>query len=189
MGSLIGKDHVIRWLLDHRMKVSQRMSSLGNDLAMRGRRHDNTYSETVESNRFAEFYNIPLGDPDRDKKRDNCANLVKNLHKQRNDYFPEFFEGGITEMNMLQLIEYICDRITLWEELKAGIISPINYDALSDPENKDDLYHYVLAGLPELSPDMEVVISNTVDYILDRNTILKRIMERGERTYGEAKKE
>lgn len=187
--SLVGKNDVIHWLLDHRMKVANRLSSLGNDLAIRGRRHDNTYSEPVEMNRFAEFYNISMSDEDRDTKRNRCADMVKNLHKMRNDYFHEFFEDGIKEMNMLQLMEYICDRVTLWEEFKAGNISPINYDILLDKSSRDDVKHYVLAGLPEMSPDMTVVVINTVDYILDKNAVLKRVVERGNRTYGEGKEE
>lgn len=187
--SLVGKSDVIHWLLDHRMKVSNRLSSLGNDLAIRGRRHDNTYSEPVEMNRFAEFYNISLSDAARDEKRDRCADMVKNLHKKRNDYLYGFFENGINGMNMLQLMEYICDRITLWEEFKAGNISPINYDILMDETSRNDVRHYVLVGLPELSPDMKAVVLNTVDYILDKNAILKKIVERGNQTYGEAQKE
>ncbi|MCM1219761.1 MAG: DUF5662 family protein [Lachnospiraceae bacterium] len=185
----VGKNDVIHWLLDHRMRVGQRLSSLGNDLAIRGRRHDNTYSETVEMNQFAAFYNVEPGDPDRDKKRQHHVDLVVAIHKQRNDYYHEFFDHGIMEMNMLQLMEYICDRITLWEEHKAGNISPINYEIFMDEESRDDLTHYVLAGLPELSPDLESIVTNTVYYILHRNEVIKQIVERSERIYGEAKEE
>lgn len=183
------KNDVIHWLLDHRSRVGKRMSSLGNDLAIRGRRHDNSYSETVETNQFMAFYNVSTSDPERFKKRDHHASLVREIHKQRNDYLYGFFDNGVNDMNMLQIMEYICDRITLWEEFKAGVISPINYDILMDDESKEDIRHYILTGLPELSPDMKSVVLNTVDYILDRNAVIKQILERGERTYGEAKEE
>lgn len=183
------KNDVIHWLLDHRMKVSQRLSSIGNDLAIRGRRHDNSYSETVETNQFMAFYNVSTGDSERFKKRDHHASLVREIHKQRNDYIPGFFDNGVDGMNMLQLMEYICDRITLWDEFKAGIISPINYDILMDEKSKEDVRHYVLTGLPKLSSDMESVVLNTIEYVLDRNTVLKQVLERSERTYGEAKEE
>lgn len=182
----VGKNDVIHWMLDHRLKVGQRLSNLGNDLAIRGRRHDNTYSEAVEVNQFAAFYNVSPTDPDRDKKRDHYANLVKTIHKKRNDYFHEFFDNGVEGMNMLQLMEYICDRITLWEEFKAGVISPINYDVLTaDDTIRNDVYKYVLSGLPALSADMESVVVNTVNYILNRNDVIKQILERSEQTYAE----
>lgn len=183
------KNDVIHWLLDHRMKVGKRLSELGNDLAIRGRRHDNSYSETVETNQFMAFYNVSANDPDRFKKRDHHADLVKEIHKQRNDYLCGFFDNGIADMNMLQLMEYLCDRITLWEEFKAGTISPINYDILMDEESKNDIKHYILAGLPDLSPELKSIVLNTVDYILNRNAVIKQLLERGERTYGETKEE
>ena len=107
------RNHVAKWLVNHRNRVSMKMSALGNDLAIRGRRHDNSYTDNTEIDLFIKY----LSETDPHKKK-RAKELLDGVHYSRNDCYPRFFDKGVSEMNMIQLIEYICERMASLEEAR-----------------------------------------------------------------------
>tara|TARA_R110000822_G_scaffold110654_3_gene240894 strand:+ start:3786 stop:4283 length:498 start_codon:yes stop_codon:yes gene_type:complete len=65
-------------------------------LVQRARRHDMSKFEGIEW----ESLNKEAGD---------MLNVSVHQHQQTNDHHPEYFVGGISEMNDLQIAEFVCD--------------------------------------------------------------------------------
>lgn len=159
------KNELLKLFLLHRSRVSLKMSKLGNDLAARGRRHDNSYSGSTELCIMEKISNTS----DEDEKAHN-KKLLYSIHASKNDYLPEFFENGILDMNVLQLIEFITDKVVEFEEsvLKPGELSTVDVN---------ECKKYVISKFDNVSDDVKSIIGNTVEYICDSNkAILKTLM-------------
>ena len=172
------KKHVIQWLTNHRDRVSMKMSALGNDLAIRGRRHDNSYADNTETDLFIKY----LSETNPEKKQRAKA-LLDGVHQSRNDYCPQFFDKGIDEMNIIQLIEYICEKMASLEEARVSV------DEVMPDISVEDYKKAVLSGIDVSSVELMTLIENTIGYIANRNQYIKAMIERAEKNYGEVEKE
>ena len=174
------KNKLIKWLMSHRLRVSNKMSVLGNDLVIRGRRHDNSYSDDMEVELATRSKTSDIL-----AERKRYAEMLENLHKAHNDYCPLYFENGLLDMNLVQIMELICDSMARYEETKT---SDGNRVISINPE---DYYDYVLAVFPEDIPELlQSLVKNTIDYIVDKNSVIKKMIEKREAIYsGETKKE
>ena len=152
------KKDILKEIMLHRQRVSLKLSAVANDIAANGRRHDNSYTGDVEYNLLKKI----ASDSDIDNKR-HYMELLDSVHAEANDYYPEF-HGGIEHMNMIQLLEYIADRI-------------VRIDASEDrPTTIEGYQKAVINSLEPVSFDLQGVIENTVEYFLDRNkSILKSL--------------
>ena len=167
------RNRLIKWLMRHRTRVGNKMSALGNDLAIRGRRHDNTYTDDMESELF-----IKAKTASTYEERLRATEGLYNLHARNNDYYPEFHKGGLSDMNMAQIIELICERMALYEET---ILENGNTILSIEP---DRYYEFVLLGFPEDMPDIiKDIVRNTIDYIVDKNSVIKKMIEKREAMY------
>lgn len=170
----IGFDRIrlVKWLMNHRTRVANKMSVLGNDLAIRGRRHDNSYTGDTESELF-----IKAKTSKDINNRMRYGLMVQNLHEGSNDYLPGYHENGLSDMNLVQLIELICDNMAALEE---RISNPNNGDT-EVKLNPEDYYDAALERIPEDTPDIvKDMIRNTVDYIVDKNAVIKGMIEKRE---------
>ena len=73
-------------------------------------------------------------------------------------------------MNVLQLIEFITDKVVEFEEsvLKPGELSTVDVN---------ECKKYVISKFDNVSDDVKSIIGNTVEYICDSNkAILKTLM-------------
>ena len=150
---------IIKDILIKRTRVSIKLSTIANDLAARGRRHDNSYTDTMEMNLLEK---IQDSDNEVDKKRNE--KLLNGIHSNANDYMPAFHNGNVSHMNMLQLLEYIAHRVT---EYESSVVSD------NKSMNKVECVGYVLDGFNHLSEDLSGVIVNTVIYMIDRNESIR----------------
>ncbi len=155
---------VIKWLMDHRSRVSSKLAIVASDLIMRGRRHDNSYTSETEVDLF-----IKAREGD---QQEYHKELLSRVHENLNDYCFRYYSNGLLGMNLVQLFEYICDKMSRLEEergIKLGEKSNIT---------KEDYINAVTAEFGELSEGFAALISNTVEYIMDANKYTKAILER-----------
>lgn len=152
------KKDILKEIMLHRQRVSLKLSSVANDIAANGRRHDNSYTDHLEYRLLEKI----AKEKDVDKKQ-HYKELLESIHIKANGYYPEF-NGGIEHMDMVQLLEYIADRIA-------------RIDAREDrPTTIHEYQDEVIKSLGTVSPDLEGVIRNTVDYFIMRNkSILKTL--------------
>lgn len=167
------KLRIIKWLTSHRDRVSTKMSDLGNDLAIRGRRHDNSYTSDVESAIIAKIDSAKTKE-----ERQHYTEVLQGIHWSTNDYHVEYFPKGIYDMNMIQMIELICDRLSRYE-----VEHPISTE-LPGEECRD----YVLEAFGDISPDLSEVVLNTLDYIHNKNYMVKLHMKKEKEVKYDVKK-
>ena len=166
------ENNILKQVMDHRIKVSMRMSLIGNDLAARGRRHDNSYSQSTEMDLIKKSFN-----DETEEKRKHSMELLEGVHASHNDYMVNHFDNGIKDMNILQLVEYITDKMaSVDEEVEEPTI---------------EVYEeYVLNGVEDASDDLKSVVKNTIMYILNRNGVVKKMIDRRENeVYGKVEEE
>ena len=168
----IGKENILNQILTHRNAVSVRMSSIGNDLAARGRRHDNSYSSITESGLIEKMFSKVD-----EETKERSMKLLESIHDSQNDYRINHHDNGVKDMNIIQLVEYITDKMASVEE------------EINNP-TVEDYVSYVLSDVDDASDDLKSVIRNTVLYILNKNKVLGDMIERKEvKGYGSYSKE
>lgn len=153
------KNHVRKWLVKHREIVSAKMSHIANDLAANGRRHDNSYTDDTEAELFIKVLNSKS-----ETEKQRHMDVLDGLHNHRNMYHPVFFEGDIRKMNLLDLIQYVCDSMSRCEEYVGG--TP-KFDYYCDFLDK------TLKLSSNVTDDMLASLHETIRYILDRDGVLK----------------
>lgn len=108
----------------HKMSIQTLMNGVKHALTRRANKHDASKLIGVEKTVFAEniithpnVWGIVRGEhPLPDTLREALA-----IHAKNNDYIPEHFESGASDMTLMQLIEMICSIIIcaheqLWSE-------------------------------------------------------------------------
>ena len=161
----MNRNGIIKEILLHRQRVSVKLINIANDIAARGRRHDNSYTGDVEITLIEKI----IKEPD---KKEYHKKLLDSLHAKNNDYLPDY-HGGIEEMNMIQLLEFIADKIATIDERGEQL----------------DLKSYqkeIISMLPPISFDLQYVIEHTIEYFIDRNGSILRSLQKSEAEYGDA---
>lgn len=170
------KNEVVKDMLLHRQRVSLKLSTIANDIAVRGRRHDNSYTEDTELE-----LSIKLKKADNVEDIERISKILHNLHAKNNDYLPDFHNGDVSKMNMIQLLEFIADCVTKCDEELLGL--NIEFD---DNESVFGFYYkYIMDELPEISDDLLSIIKNTVDYMIDRNSVILKSLPKNSAEYGD----
>lgn len=122
------KDNALLFIRDtkkHILKVSVYMFEIINNLLDRAKNHDNSKINAPEIDIFANY----------SKKLSECEynsneyhQYLKDLepalkhHYLVNDHHPEFFENGINDMSLIQLIEMLVDWKASSERMQDGNI-------------------------------------------------------------------
>jgi hypothetical protein len=109
--------------LDHIDQVQARLHDVVTNLSRRSSQHDHSKLEEPERSGFdagAEYFRtVKYGTPEYRAALDNLRPTIEH-HYRVNDHHPEHFPGGIQDMNLLQLLEMLCD----WKastERKSGV--------------------------------------------------------------------
>ncbi len=98
--------------LDHKKKVSGNLIKVIEHLAKRGIAHDASKLQSPEKEIFDEvsplLSSLTYGS---DEYTASLARMKPALdhHYAANDHHPEHFTNGVTDMDMLQIIEMLCD--------------------------------------------------------------------------------
>lgn len=157
------KNHIVRWLVGHRDNVTLKTSAMANCLVARGRRHDNSYTDATETQLFIKFLSAKT-----EEDRTHYKEVLDKVHRNNNDYYPDYFERGLMEMNLLQLMEYIAEKMTTYEE------------SVEEKDRTTD--GYISAVLDPLQGQVDLklrrLIINTVLYTIDSVGYTKSMLEK-----------
>lgn len=106
----------------HRTHVDLLMGNVANEIRKRGKLHDVSKLSGIEAS-FGEMYyedytkiNKPLAlEPDIAKYNEEMAPAFVE-HSKRNDHHIEHFKNGLSDMNILQITEFLCDNLAHMRE-------------------------------------------------------------------------
>lgn len=161
------KNDIMKELLIKRTRVSIKLSSIANDIAARGRRHDNSYNSDSEIDIL-----IKIKESKDPEMVNRYTEMLKSIHGNNNDYCPEFHDNDLSKMDMIQLLEFIAHKINEYDELIVEYNLPVNVG---------DYAVYVLDGLT-VDEQLKGVITNTINYVVDRNgSIIKNLPKSSEK--------
>lgn len=164
------KNVVIKQLLAHRSRVATKMAIIAQDLMARSRRHDNSYSENAEM-----VIAVNANSPD-SSVRKRYKKILKGVHDAMNDYCPAYFKNGIKGMTLIQLIEFISDRMARCEEESAT-----DENGVPMKFSSEDYYNFMKDDFGiELSDDFRKVIMNTIECITDNNKYIRGMLMKKE---------
>lgn len=156
-------DDVIKEVLVHRERVSTKMSLMANDLAKRGRRHDNSKTGDTELDLYLRAKNEPAV---------NNRILAESLHAATNDHHISFFGGNVAKMNLFQLMEFVADQMVHVE------------DAITNPTIDDymDVITHQLNNPSDSNSDENntiilSIISNTIESLIKTKKIQKGVID------------
>ncbi|QBD78902.1 hypothetical protein EPA93_24130 [Ktedonosporobacter rubrisoli] len=108
----------VKDLIDHKQRVAGYMQIVANELFKRATGHDNSkFSEEefeLYEKAFPELQKHAYGSSEFKAALDTIKPAIQH-HYAVNDHHPEFFEQGISQMNLIQIIEMMCDWIAASE--------------------------------------------------------------------------
>lgn len=144
--------------LRHIEQVSDNMCLMAGDLIVRAVVHDQSKLESPEVEIFDEFTpklkGSTYGSPE-------YAEFLKEMkvaldhHYANNSHHPEHFENGIRGMNLLDVVEMLCD----W---KAATERHADGDILKSIEINQARFNY--------SDDLKEILINTAKWLLENGT-------------------
>ena len=118
----------VKDLVDHKRRVATYMLLVAYELSKRAAIHDNSKFTEQEFKAyelaFPELQKHAYGSPEFQAALDTIKPAIAH-HYAANDHHPEYFEQGINDMNLVQLVEMACDWLAASErsqkDVKAGL--------------------------------------------------------------------
>ncbi len=114
----------VKDLVDHKRRVAGYMQVVANELFRRASVHDNSKFSEEEYGAYEEAFpdlqKYAYGSPEFKAALDTIKPAIAH-HYAVNDHHPEYFEQGIAQMNLIQLIEMICDWLAASERSQKDI--------------------------------------------------------------------
>jgi len=110
---------------EHQSRVSELISAAASELLRRGRSHDASKLVNPEREAFengADLTKLVYGTDEYWKARSSLGEALER-HYSANDHHPEHHKNGINDMDLVQLLEMICDWVAAVERMKDGDIS------------------------------------------------------------------
>lgn len=119
---------------EHMMQVGYHITGFIIELENRIHRHDNSKLEEPEKSMYDEYTprlkELEFGSDEYKASLENMGSALKH-HYENNRHHPEHFKNGIDEMNLVDIIEMVCDWIAA-AKAKGGNENPIDMDYLSE---------------------------------------------------------
>jgi len=144
------KEEVIRQTKDHIKNVQIFLNFIGQEIEKRGNGHDKSKLEEPEFETFCE-YTVKLATSTYGSEE--YKTFLKEMkpaldhHYQNNRHHPEHFEKGIDGMNIIDVLEMLCD----W---KAASMRHKNGDILKSIELSTERFN--------LSPQLKNILLNSI---------------------------
>lgn len=111
-------------LVDHKRRVGLYLQKVADALFGRAAVHDNSKFLPEEYEPYEEAFpglqKYAYGTPEFKAELVKIKPAIKH-HTSHNDHHPEYFKSGIDGMNLIQLIEMVCDWIAASERSQANI--------------------------------------------------------------------
>lgn len=116
----------IKDLVQHKQWVAQNMQRAANDLFQRAAVHDNSKFSPEEfepyDKLFPELQKYPYGSPELKAVYKQLGPALKH-HVTSNRHHPEYFgEDGINGMNLIDVLEMVCDWMAASKRSQTGIM-------------------------------------------------------------------
>jgi hypothetical protein len=110
---------------EHINTVRNVLYSLIAELNIRANDHDRSKLHSPELEIFAstqgELEKVEYGTPEYDQLKDKVKPAIEH-HYQNNRHHPEHFEGGVNDMNLVDIIEMFADWVAATKRTKNGNI-------------------------------------------------------------------
>ena len=98
--------------MKHIAFVGKLLNRVVNDLLLRAEKHDQSKLASPEVEIFSEYTArlaaCTYGSPEYEEFR-KCLGPALQHHYANNRHHPEYFKDGVNEMNLLDLVEMLCD--------------------------------------------------------------------------------
>lgn len=146
--------YYLKDVYEHRFWVAQAMMQIASEILDRARYHDMSKLSEVERQHYIEpVWQLNHEGPDygTEEYKALCKKMGEGWkhHTEHNDHHPEHFDNDLSKMNLVQLLEMVCD----W---KAASKRKGNSPAKAIEFMK-----------AELSPQLEAILRNTIDAYLE----------------------
>ena len=141
---------------EHIVKVRNYISKVMYELSIRGLKHDHDKIDNPTEKALFDEYTPKLKECTygSEEYKKFLAGLKEGLdiHYSNNRHHPEHFENGISGMNLIDLIEMICD----WK-------------AASERHNDGDVYKSIEINQTRFgySDELKYILRNTIDFLKD----------------------
>lgn len=112
-------------LIQHKRWVAENLQIVANELFRRAAVHDNSKFSPEEFEAYEEaFPELQKYAYGTDEFKAALAKIQPAIqhHYSVNDHHPEFFENGIIDMNLIQLIEMVCDWMAAARRSQTGVL-------------------------------------------------------------------
>jgi hypothetical protein len=116
-------------LIDHKRRVALYLSCVANELFRRAAAHDNSKFAPEEYDAYeAALPGLQQHAYGTLEYRAELARIQPAIahHYAANDHHPEHFPGGVGEMNLMQLIEMVCDWIAASERSRMSLFDGLD---------------------------------------------------------------
>ncbi len=114
----------IKDLVQHKQWVAENMQRAATALFHRAAIHDNSKFEPEEfelyDKLFPELQKYPYGSPELKAVYKQLGSAL-NHHLKVNRHHPEFHEDGINDMNLIDVLEMVCDWMAASKRSQTGI--------------------------------------------------------------------
>ncbi len=111
--------------LKHIHRVRSLLYSMIEELDRRAREHDQSKLESPEKEIFGEFTpelaKTEYGSPEYKELLEKVKPAIDH-HYANNSHHPEYYKGGINDMNLADIVEMLCDWKAATERMKNGNI-------------------------------------------------------------------
>jgi hypothetical protein len=148
----MASEHVTE-ILDHKILVSKYMSIIINEMLRRAIEHDNSKFSPEEFDSFERVVprlrHLAYGSHEYKQALKEIDPAIQH-HYKVNQHHPEYFENGVNGMNLIDLVEMVCDWIAASQKGKDGDIR------MSLEINKERF---------GISEQLFLVISNTITMV------------------------
>lgn len=112
-------------LVDHKNRVAAHMQPMATDLFQRATRHDTSKFAPEEceayEQAFPELQKHAYGTPEFKAALQTIQPAIQH-HYRANDHHPEHFPGGVAQMNLVQIIEMLCDWMAASERSQTDFL-------------------------------------------------------------------
>lgn len=154
--SLTDKQKITNWeTLKHIEVVMQLLATMQHEIGRRMFSHDHSKLRSPELEMFEEYTDklasVEYGSQAYEQYRQEMLGTALKHHYANNRHHPEFFENGVLDMNLIDLIEMLCD----W---KAATLRSPDGDIWESLEINAKRYH--------LTPELGRILENTVPLLV-----------------------
>ena len=154
----------VKDLVDHKQRVAGYMQSVANDLFRRAAVHDNSKFSPEEfeayDEAFPELQKYAYGSEELRAVYKKIKPALKH-HFAANDHHPDHFENGIQQMNLIQLIEMVCDWLAASERSQTSMLTGLEINK-ERYHIDDQLFEAIVNTIKQIAPGKLLVVDPLV---------------------------